>query len=548
MDRVSDRQLATLIGAVLAFVGAWPLLFLRLAPYQDLPDHLATTSVLLNPERFPEYVSNGGWFRANSLLVTLLYVLSKGLGVLEAGRVVPVLVAGAIAFALPHFLLSFADRPRLLVGSLVMAPMVHNWWTLMGMLNFVLGFAMALPLLGLLAKQLGRPAKLRAWGILALAGLLWFTHAIVLLLVGLLALIEVIVTLGGRDAKARAGRAVLTPLAPVGLLALITIVLHAAAPHAPEFGHVDSVRSQPTLRAIYDLWAHWFLGLSLTTMAGLLNALVLVFFAARAWRQRTPFFSIWALAVLAALYFFLPVRMPGFGFVCERVLPFLWVWALVRLPAKMPTWLAGALVVSSVAWSVGLGFELFAAEAEFDEFTAAAPEVPPGAQLLTLNFTTAGWTASNMWTLTHASGMYTVLSGAHPQDLWADSASMPFRHARRPTVVEDPVRIREFLGVADSRKKYCAMLEEDGFLDADCDAKWRAAWAEFWTAAVARYDYVLLWDAPPSVRALVPPALASRMVHGRLELLKNANHSVPSAASAAPPLGVSRAPAPEPAR
>ncbi len=35
VDGLRDTQLATLIGAVLALVGGWPLLFLRLAPYQD---------------------------------------------------------------------------------------------------------------------------------------------------------------------------------------------------------------------------------------------------------------------------------------------------------------------------------------------------------------------------------------------------------------------------------------------------------------------------------------------------------------------------------
>ena len=49
VEGLRDRQLATLIGAVLALVGGWPLLFLRLAPYQDLPDHLATVCVLPEP-------------------------------------------------------------------------------------------------------------------------------------------------------------------------------------------------------------------------------------------------------------------------------------------------------------------------------------------------------------------------------------------------------------------------------------------------------------------------------------------------------------------
>src|SRR5271155_3044658 len=75
MDRLGDRQLATLIGALLFVVAGWPVLFLRIAPYQDLPDHLATLCVLLDPGRYPEFVSNG-WLKSNTLMFGLLLLFS----------------------------------------------------------------------------------------------------------------------------------------------------------------------------------------------------------------------------------------------------------------------------------------------------------------------------------------------------------------------------------------------------------------------------------------------------------------------------------------
>ena len=508
---LSDRQLATLIGGVLAFVGGWPLLFVRLPPYQDLPDHLATVCVLLNPSSYPEFVSNG-WLKANSFLVSLLFVLAKGIGLLSAGRVLPVLVVGATAFALPHFVLSFTDRRRLVVASLFMAPMVHHWWTIMGMLNFSLGFALGLMLFVVLARQAERPSAARGVAIAGLAALLWFVHGLVLLFVGLLSVIDVVARSGPVFVRLRRARDVLLPLAPMGAITLGTIFHHR------QFGHVDAVKYQPAIRAVFDLWAHWFLALSFLSAAGLVNALLLLFFALRAARARVPMFSLSALVVLAAFYFFLPIQVPGVGYLCERAIPFLWAWALVRVPAQLPRWTSRLLLASSAAWSLGLGADLVRGGSDLDDFIAAAPQVPPGARLLALNFESRG-SATNTWCLVHASGLYTVLRGAHPLDLWADSTSMPIMRTHAPTTfVEDPVRIREFQGVAHDPRRYCEALEQTGFSDVDCAARWKETWREFWAEAAPRYDYVLLWGATSELRATVPAEYLPQMSRGALQL------------------------------
>jgi hypothetical protein len=180
------------------------------------------------------------------------------------------------------------------------------------------------------------------------------------------------------------------------------------------------------------------------------------------------------------------------------------------------------LIASSAAWSLGLGVDLFRSGSDLDDFSAATPQVPPGARLMALNFE-PHMSATNTWALIHASGMYTVLSGAHPLDLWADSTSMPIMHARAPEVfVEDPVRIREFQGVAHDPHRYCEALEQTGFSDVDCAARWTDTWQEFWREALPRYDYVILWGAPPELRATMPVEYAQRMARGPLELYSSA--------------------------
>ena len=388
--------------------------------------------------------------------------------------------------------------------------MVHHWggpW--MGMLILLAQeFALGLVLLTVLARQAEAPSRKGAFTITALAGVLWFTHGLILLFVGLLAVIEVAARperwgLAGLRARLVTARAVLLPLLPMGLHLTLGTILHHR-----QFGHVDVVRYEPAIESLYDLWAHWFLGLSLISAAGLINALVLVFFAARAARARIPMFSIWALVVLAAFYFFMPLTIPGVGFLCERALPFL--CGRGRSCASRRGSLDGPRVSSSRAAQPGRSGSAWistAAARTSDDFIAAAPQVPQGARLLALNFEPHA-SATNTWCLIHASGMYTVLSGAHPR--WTSGPTRPrcrsCTRKRRPCLRRRPrVRIREFQGVAHDPHRYCEALEQTGFSDIDCKARWTDTWQRVLGGAAPRYDYVLLWGAPSELRATMPP-------------------------------------------
>jgi hypothetical protein len=369
-----------------------------------------------------------------------------------------------------------------------------------------------------LARQAAQPTIERGIALAAMAAVLWFLHGIALLLVGMLAVVEVLARPGLR-AKVSAAGALLVPFLPVAPLLLAVVVQQVTmSGHDTQLGRVNELGYQSNLDAIYALWAHEFYGLSPLSAAGLVPAVALALWAARGARASVPLFSVWALVALGAVYFLVPHTLPALGYVNERAIPFLWAWALVRVPPRVPRWAASLLVVSSLGWAVGLAADLFRAGADLDDFMAAAPRVAIRARLLTLNFEPRV-SSRNTSSLLHASGMYTVLRGVKPQDVWADSPSMPIRYATAPTFVEDPVAIREFLEAARTPEAYCQTMSRAGLPVSDCRNGWSKAWSDFWREAEFRYDYVLLWGAPSEVVAVTPESFAPRMSHGRLKLM-----------------------------
>ena len=64
---LSDAPRTLLIALVLFALAAWPLLLVKLPPFQDLPNHVATAHIVAHPDLYPEYNFNG-LFKSNCLL------------------------------------------------------------------------------------------------------------------------------------------------------------------------------------------------------------------------------------------------------------------------------------------------------------------------------------------------------------------------------------------------------------------------------------------------------------------------------------------------
>ena len=107
--RVTDTQLAGLLGGAMFLAVAWPLFFLKLPPYQDLPGHLAAVTVLANPSLYPELVPTG-FLKPNSFFFVWTLYVGRAVGFAFAAKLYALAVLAANAFVLPRFVLHATDR------------------------------------------------------------------------------------------------------------------------------------------------------------------------------------------------------------------------------------------------------------------------------------------------------------------------------------------------------------------------------------------------------------------------------------------------------
>ena len=89
--RLDDARLALLLGAALFVLAAWPLALVKVPPLQDLPNHLATVTVIKHLDHYPEFVFNG-YFKTNSALFTWLLVVGNAIGTKAASRLFALVV------------------------------------------------------------------------------------------------------------------------------------------------------------------------------------------------------------------------------------------------------------------------------------------------------------------------------------------------------------------------------------------------------------------------------------------------------------------------
>lgn len=523
IERLSDVALANVISVLLFLLAAWPQLILKFPPYQDLPDHLATIFVLQHPQRYPEFISTG-ILHSNAIFATFVYYASPFLGLLGAARVFILVALAGAAMALPRFVLAFGNRQKLICAAPFLAPMIHNWWVVMGMLNFALAFPLALALLILSKRQLEEPTPRRYALASLLSILLWYTHSIPLLLCSMLLFVESVRQGLGKPAglsySAKLGARLLGPLLPGLFLVVYTIVAHAkgANPNSQSAGASWS-QFRDVASMAYELWAFWLMQLSPLTSSTFVLAVVLMYYAIRRRREGVPFFSYEAFAILGSLYVFLPNGLPGFGYVAQRVIPILWAAILTRVPEKMPRLLSAIAIACTLAWSAGTAVELHRAERDLDQFASAAPFIRENARMLTLNFAPRR-SAKNTLSLLHASGMYVVLRGVNAQDVWADSPTMPIYRPGKVSPLDEPGHTQMLAASAATVKGFCKAQTERAVPESACEAMWHSTWSEVWKLAEDEKDYVLLWGPTDDVRKEAPPWWEVVHTDGPLVLLQ----------------------------
>ena len=542
LSKLSDTQLALVVSSVLFVLAAYPIFLVEIPPYQDLPNHLAAVTVITHPAQYPEFVSNG-FLKTNAALFGWLYFVGKIVGVKAAARLFALLVVGLNAVVFPQFVLRFGNRQKMLVASLFLGPMVHNWFVSMGMLDFALGVPLALVVLMLLKARLEKPTLANAIAICAATLLTWYAHCFALLMVHLLVAVHVLTkTLDRRDAGLRTAigeglvdlRLLVLPQIPAIFLACISVVMQLTEPVGEMTGYVRLGQLLPAWELLYNLWAEWFYGFTWLEISTFFTCVVLGVIGLRARHQKVLFFSPLACVALLGFFVFLPYIATNWFHVNSRFVPFLWIAALVRLPERLDKRLAALLVLASSLYFVGMGVDYVRLDRDRAKFTAGISAVPEGSKLLPLIFSRK-LTSENTRSLLHAWGFYVMEKNTSAPLLFAHSRSFPVMYKEPPPPRFNHLVLEGFAPSMNSKAWVCDVLRSGGVAESDCDGAWRNLWREFWDDATPRFDHVLMWDPSPDVIGMVPPKYKMTFHEDRLWIFERSDAPETVAADEASP-------------
>jgi len=517
LERLSDAWLVTLAAALLFALSAWPLLLVALPPLQDLPNHVASAHIAAHPGLYPQYVFNG-FFKSNAVLMLWLHVFG-GYGLFGAARAFTAVVLATTALALPIFVLRFAGRRGFLTGMVFAWPLVHGFFLSMGMLNFALAFALSLVLFVLIDQQRQRALGWRALIIAGLGGVLWYAHPFPLLVVGALVALHAV----GRTTwheRTRTAAVLLAPLLPVGLLVGASAWQHLVK--------ADRVRSHAETWVAYlppwETLAHvWLDASGALTRWGSVTVLPAALLAYYGWKQRRqwgarPLFSPLAVAGLAAAYVALPTMLSNWWYFNCRLVPFLWVAVIARLPERIPRLASTTLVLCALWFSAALGVDYLRLDRDRAAFAAGTNAVPMQATLLPLLFKhgkTSDFTAS----LTHAWADYVIARNTSAPLVFAVERSYPITYREFPPAALIPPALDEWAEKHGTPAQVCKRIRPDRpEVDKECLDEWRREWATFWRQAEPRFSHLLTWAMPPEARPIIPSSYHLVFAAGDLEI------------------------------
>jgi hypothetical protein len=400
-------------------------------------------------------------------------------------------------------------------AALFAPPFVHNWFVSMGMLNFALGVALSMMLLVAVDRQRVAPSLRRAGVVAALSMVTWYAHPVPVIVTGLLVLVFVATRSGWAERASSAG-ALLPALVPAGLVLAASTLVHLRDTAPAAAGDATSFQTIPWL--VYDLWAHWWGGYTALSAIGLVPAIVLAGLVAASWRRTPgdpPLFGAHASLLLLALYFAAPYQTVGIGYAGSRILPYVWLAALVRVPDRLHPGLGRLVGAASVLYVAAMAVDTVRLAREEDEVAAGVAAVPTGARLDVFLFRTR-LTSTNTWSLSTAWGEYVVGAGAHTWEMPGDTPSLPFHWRARPPGRLETSAHHRFMDAVATRSGFCTQRETLGLDPASCDAAWRAEWASYYREVDPYVDAIVMWDPPQDSLDQVPGQWRPTFHRGRL--------------------------------
>jgi hypothetical protein len=303
----------------------------------------------------------------------------------------------------------------------------------------------------------------------------------------------------------------------VTALVSVSLLHHLRDTVGPMSGFVDWTKMLPAWELAYNMWAEWLWGFSKLEISTLVPCLLLVVFGLVNRRESPKFFSPLAVVALGLLYCFLPYIVTNWFHVNSRIIPYVWLACLLRVPEKLPTKLIGALAISAALYSVGMGADYVRLDRERREFTAGIQAVPEGARLLPLLFRHKV-ASDNTRSIMHAWGYYVTEKLTAAPLLFAHSHSFPVMYSSPPPVRFNHLVLEGFAPSMAQPGVMCRGMLDGNVVVDDCEAAYRSTWREFWADATPRYDHLLVWDITPEARPMIPSSYTMIFEQGRLQI------------------------------
>ena len=263
---------------------------------------------------------------------------------------------------------------------------------------------LSLGLLLAIDRQRRTPTLLNALFVTGLGAATWYAHVFPLLVVHMLVFIEAMRTPSWKE-RASSFRSMALPLLPVTALVCISLVDHLRDSVGPISALVHENNILPPWELAYNMWAEWFWGFTKLSITSVVPCLLLAYFGFLGRKQSPRFFSTAATIALVVLFCLAPYRITNWYHVNSRLVPYIWVALLLRLPEHLPRRIMAVLGVSAVLYSAGMGADFIRLDRDRQQFTAGISAVPEGARLLPLVFRHKG-ASDNTRTLMHAWGFY----------------------------------------------------------------------------------------------------------------------------------------------
>lgn len=362
-----------------------PLLQPGLPPLTDLPGHVARWHIATAGPDSPlrdYYRIQWGWM-GNLGTDLIALPLIPLIGPVPAAKLIVLIIMLLSGVAM--LWLSREAHGRIAPAALFALPFAYGWPFQMGFVNFALAQALALAALALWLR-LARSGRtgLRAMLFGPIALILWTAHSAGWGMFGLMAL-------GSELARLRTqrkswpeaiGGAALACL-PLALPALVMVVGRPAGARSSETGDWFNMGAKFLwlLSTLRDRW-QWF------DIAALLAPLMLIYAAARDRRIGLSPQLAWAALACIGGFLLLPRLLLGGSYVDMRMMPAIWILALLSIRPPASARLAGIIALTGLAFFVTrtaattASFMLRAGEQRAE--LAVLPAIPRGAAVLSL--------------------------------------------------------------------------------------------------------------------------------------------------------------------